>query len=188
MVWYLGVLSCSWALLYVAGKPWSLTSKNSTSLLLFSPGQPPGVWTGRGCVATGCTSHHAHPELHPPPGLLQAVPGSFKAKDSFAINFNQPQMWSLISGMPTAVGPTHATSACLHHTYLSYYKKEITKAAKSQPPFTMVPSYTTLTSKNNKKNPKTMFYIQASGKTLFQKPLKELSILRKNAWWNSLVL
>lgn len=116
------------------------------SLPLFSLGQPPGVWTGRGCMATGCIIQHNYPELQPLPGLIQAAPGSIKTKDSFITTFSQTQMLSCVSMktlkscMPTAVGPAHYKSLFAPHS-LRLLQKEPIKSAKSHPSFTMVKSY-----------------------------------------------
>ena len=88
-------------------------------------------------MATGCTRQHAHPELQPPPGLLQAAPGFFKAKDSFVTKFNQPRMlpcvsmWSLKSCMPTAVGPTHYKCLFAPHLLKLLQKKNQPKPPKA---------------------------------------------------------
>lgn len=59
--------------------------------------------------------------------------------------------------MPTAVGPTYYKRLFAPHL-LKLLQKETTKAAKSHPSFTVVPSYTTVTSKNNKKNQNNDFH------------------------------
>lgn len=53
--------------------------------------------------------------------------------------------------MPTAVGPTHYQILFTPHS-LKLLQKESTKSAKSHPSFTIAKSYTTVTSKDNKKN------------------------------------
>lgn len=140
-------------------------------------------WTTSRCV--GWKRLHGHrldqaarsAELQPPPRFWQEPPGSFKANDNFVTNFNQPQMlpcvsmWSLQSHVPTHY-------KCLLAPHLSCYKKKQPKLLKAIHPSSRS-QVTLLRPPKIIKNPKQLYTYKPVGKSLFEKPHRELGILKK---------